>query len=125
MVIELSENKNLNFLERLLVSNGGIMIRDEMAQRNLTERIVFHVKSNGATGLGATTNMIELKAHESFDKSTLAVSLVTNYKHSRCVEWRLQLLRQSMKLIVSVVEIVVVCVGVFFPWLHIRKFVMR
>jgi hypothetical protein len=54
---------NLNFMEGFLLSERGVIIGDKMASRDLTFRIIFHMESNGATSLGATADMIELKAH--------------------------------------------------------------
>lgn len=40
--------------------NRGVRIRQEMAKGSVTLGVVFHVKSNGSSSLGSTTDMIEL-----------------------------------------------------------------
>lgn len=95
--------KDLNFLEGLLVSDNGVGVGDETAQWGLAVGVILHVECNGSAGLGATTDMVELEAHEGFDQSALAVSLVTNDKHRRRVEWGVEFLSQTMQLIVGLV----------------------
>jgi len=57
----------LELLQRhILLSN---LLRDEVAVRLDASRVVFHVQCDRAPGLGATSNVIELKSHQSLDQS--------------------------------------------------------
>ena len=53
----------LNFLERHFLGHSGVRVGEEVAKRGFTVRVVLHVESDGAAGLGAAADVVELEAH--------------------------------------------------------------
>ena len=50
------------------------------------------MESNGALGLGAAANMVELETHECFHQCAFPISLMTHHQHRGGLEWGLELL---------------------------------
>lgn len=67
--------------------------------------VVAHVEGDGAAGLGAAADVVELEAHEGLDQDTLAVGLVADDEHRRGVKGRVELLRQRVQLVVGIVQL--------------------
>lgn len=67
--------------------------------------VELHVEGDGAAGLGAAADVVELEAHERLDERALAVGLVADQKHRRRVEGRGELLGEAVQLIVGLVEL--------------------
>jgi len=55
-------------------------------------RIVLHAQGNGPPRFGATSHLVELKAHERLDECALAACLLPNDKDSCSVERLLKVL---------------------------------
>lgn len=67
--------------------------------------VEVHVESDGAAGLGAAADVVELEAHERLHQGALSVGLVANHKDRRSVEWRRELLGEAVQLIVGLVQL--------------------
>lgn len=66
--------------------------------------VVFHVKGDGATGLGAATDVVELEAHEGLDEGALSFGLVTDDEDGRRVEGGVKFLGERVELVVGLVH---------------------
>lgn len=45
------------------MGHSGVRVGEEVAKRGFTVRVVLHVESDGAAGLGAAADVVELEAH--------------------------------------------------------------
>lgn len=50
-----------------------------MAERGVAVRVELHVEGDGAAGLGAAADVVELEAHERLHESALSVGLVAHH----------------------------------------------
>lgn len=98
------------------MGNRGVGVGQEVAERSVAVGVELHVESDGAAGLGAAADVVELEAHKGLHEGALAVGLVAHHQHRRRVEGRGELLGEAVQLIVGLVQfpvaIVESCEGV-------------
>lgn len=56
--------------------------------------------------------MVELEAHERFNKSTFPISLVSNDKNGGCIKRLVEVLSKAMKVIIGLIELFIARGGV-------------
>lgn len=66
-------------------------------------RVVLHTQRNRPPRFSASPHLVELEAHESLDESALAACLLAYYQDGRRIEGLLEILRQAMQQIISLV----------------------
>lgn len=96
-----------------------------MAERSVAVGVELHVEGDGAAGLGAAADVVELEAHERLNERALPVGLVANHQHRRGVERRGELLGEAVQLIVGFVEFPVAIfhhfgAAIFETCVHVR-----
>ena len=62
------------------------------------------MEGDGAAGLGAAADVVELEAHEGLDEGALAVGLVADDEDGGGVEGGVEVLGEGVKLVVGFVE---------------------
>lgn len=94
----------LDFFKGFVEGQSGISIGYKPAVGELAVGIVLHVEGDGAAGLGAAANVVELEAHKSLYEGALAVGLVSDDKDGWGIEGGVEFLRKGVELVVGLVN---------------------